>query len=78
MAKRITLSTYASHYNNRNLDKEALRFSVPVEWLENILLSDFDGVDIEEFLDTYTYDDGANIKAQAQADNVFKYAAVKF
>jgi len=77
MAKRITLSTYVSHYNNRNLDKEALRFSVPVAWLENILLTEFDGWDIEDFLDEYTYDTAEIIKARAQEEKVFKYAAVK-
>lgn len=73
MGKRIKLETYREGLNLVKNNGASSCFTVPVEWL----LKHIEGGDLEDFLDTYTYDESMDIKRIAKENGVFKYATKK-
>lgn len=73
MGKRIKLETYREGLNLAKNNGTSSCFTVPVEWL----LYQIEEDNLEDFLDTYTYDESFDLKRLAKEDGVFKYATKK-
>lgn len=66
---RVQLTTY---YKGKSLKRDSTTFTVPCEWLEKHTKEEYNQ-ELNEFLDSYTYDDSEIIKELAKKDNVFRY-----
>ena len=71
----ITLETYSQMVmkdgtENPFYDEELIEFTVPYSWLSRIVSKELGKNKLEEYLDTYTWDETWSLYEEATADKV--------
>jgi len=73
---RQALTTYHVHTvsgPHENLAKgDSTTFTVPFEWLEDITVDEYNQT-VEDFLESYTWDDSWSVRERAIREGVFRY-----
>lgn len=74
MTGQVEMATYMLPLIADKQDGTAMNFSVPMAWLMRYFKQN--GIDLNEFWDTYTYDDSELIAYAAQEDGVLLVVSI--